>query len=147
MGYHYAQVDNNGICCAVSELSSAVNSWDLIPTSSLDASVIGKRWNGASWDAVAPADTWDVSKLAFMDRFPRSKWQAAKAFAANNPGSDVAYFFERYAAVRNGVNLKDPTTILAINSLTDQAVPASFRLSQEEATAVIGVPANPTEFP
>lgn len=147
MGYRYAQVDTNGVCFAVSELASAINSWDLIPLPGLDSSVIGKRWNGAGWDAVAETDTWDVTKLAFMDRFPRAKWQAARAFAASNPGSDVAYFFERYSQVRNGVNLKEPTTILAINSLTDPAVPASFRLSQEEATAVIGVPANPTEFP
>lgn len=46
----YAQIDNDNICICVSELSGEVNSNNLIPLETFDASLLGKKYNNGQWE-------------------------------------------------------------------------------------------------
>lgn len=52
----YAQINESGICVARSELSGDVESADMIPVAADDYAMLGMRWNGGSWEAVAAAE-------------------------------------------------------------------------------------------
>lgn len=52
MRYYYAQINQAGICIALSDLSGEVVNANMIPLPAYDSSVIGKRWTGAAWVAV-----------------------------------------------------------------------------------------------
>lgn len=50
--FSYAQIDTNtGICYCVSHLSGEVNADNLIALDG-DMNVLGKRWNGSTWEEV-----------------------------------------------------------------------------------------------
>ena len=52
---YYAQIDAENVCFAVSQLTDETESPSLIPISSLDATLIGRRWTGSAWaDPPAP---------------------------------------------------------------------------------------------
>lgn len=53
----YAQLDDNKICTAISDLSEEVNAENLIALTTYDTFLIGKRWNGETWEAVTPKET------------------------------------------------------------------------------------------
>lgn len=47
--YFYAQIDDDGICCGVSQLSGIVEHDDMIQIESYDMSLMGKLWTGTEW--------------------------------------------------------------------------------------------------
>ena len=47
--YYYAQIDDDGICCGVSQLSGEVDYDNMIQLESYDMSLMGKLWTGAEW--------------------------------------------------------------------------------------------------
>lgn len=47
--YYYAQIDDNGICCGVSQLSGIVEHDNMIQLESYDMSLMGKLWTGTEW--------------------------------------------------------------------------------------------------
>ncbi len=47
--YYYAQIDDDGICCGVSQLSGIVEHDNMIQLESYDMSLIGKLWTGTEW--------------------------------------------------------------------------------------------------
>ena len=47
--YYYAQIDDDGICCGVSQLSGIVEHDNMIPLESYDMSLMGKLWTGTEW--------------------------------------------------------------------------------------------------
>lgn len=89
-------------------------------------------------------DNWKITKLAFKNRFPKSKWMAAKVAAQSSPV--MADFFETFE-LASYIDLQRQDTIADVASLTHASVPESFRLTEEEYTAVIEVPASPEEIP
>ena len=52
MQYHYAQIDGNNICIAASDLSGPVDAPHMIPRDQGDTSMLGKLWNGSTWEDV-----------------------------------------------------------------------------------------------
>lgn len=54
--YYYAQIDDDGICCGVSQLSGEVIKPNMVPITSYDLGLQGKMWTGTwnegtqSWD-------------------------------------------------------------------------------------------------
>lgn len=52
MRYYYAQINADGVCIALSDLSAEVIAANLIPLAAYDSDIIGKRWTGAAWVAV-----------------------------------------------------------------------------------------------
>ena len=47
--YFYAQIDDDGICCGVSQLSGIVEHDNMIQLESYDMSLMGKLWTGTEW--------------------------------------------------------------------------------------------------
>lgn len=47
--YYYAQIDDDGICCGVSQLSGVVEHDNMIQLESYDMSLMGKLWTGTEW--------------------------------------------------------------------------------------------------
>lgn len=50
--YYYAQLNTEGICCAVSDLSGQVEGENMIPLESYDISVLGKKYVNGVWEEV-----------------------------------------------------------------------------------------------
>lgn len=89
-------------------------------------------------------ETWKITKLAFKNRFPKAKWIAAKVAAQSDP--ILADFFETFE-LSTYVDLQREDTIESVQSLTQASIPESFRLTAEEYSEVIEVPAQPHEIP
>ena len=89
-------------------------------------------------------DTWKITKLAFKNRFPKSKWISAKVAAQSDP--IMADFFESFG-LSTYIDLQRQDTIADVTSLTNASVPESFRLTEEEYSTVMEVPARPEEIP
>ena len=47
--HYYAQIDDDGICYGVSQLSGIVDMPNMIELESYDMSVMGKMWTGSEW--------------------------------------------------------------------------------------------------
>lgn len=47
--YYYAQINDDGICCGVSQLCGIVDRDDMIQIESYDMSLMGKLWTGSEW--------------------------------------------------------------------------------------------------
>lgn len=83
-------------------------------------------------------EIWNITKLAFKNRFPASKWIAARS--ASNSSPELYDFFESFD-LATYINLKDQKTIHAVTSLSNSNVPVEYKLTNEEVSAVINVPA------
>lgn len=49
MSFIYAQIDENNICCAVSNLSGEIFDTHLIPIQTFDTTMIGKKFSDGHW--------------------------------------------------------------------------------------------------
>lgn len=49
MSFYYAQINDNNVCCGVSELAGEMSNPNLIRIGGLDTSILGKIWNGSGW--------------------------------------------------------------------------------------------------
>lgn len=47
--YYYAQIDDDDICCGISQLSGIVEHDNMIQLESYDMSLMGKLWTGTEW--------------------------------------------------------------------------------------------------
>ena len=87
---HYAQIDpTTRLCIAVSTLSAEVHAPHLIPIDSPDRALLGRRWDGAQWQAPPPPPppapsvpttvTRAQGKVALIDA---GLWPAVLAYVA-----------------------------------------------------------------
>ena len=52
MKYYYAQIDENNICIAVSDLSGKVTADNMLRLDTYDTSLLGKKYNNGVWEEV-----------------------------------------------------------------------------------------------
>lgn len=52
MSYFYAQIDENNICIAVSDLSGKVTAGNMLRLETYDTSLLGKKYNNGVWEEV-----------------------------------------------------------------------------------------------
>ena len=52
MSYFYAQIDENNICIAVSDLSGKVTADNMLRLETYDTSLLGKKYNNGVWKEV-----------------------------------------------------------------------------------------------
>ena len=52
MNYYYAQIDENNICIAVSDLSGKVTADNMLRLEKYDTSLLGKKYNNGVWEEV-----------------------------------------------------------------------------------------------
>lgn len=57
MAYIYAELDENNICCAVSELSGEVIKDTMIPLETYDTSLLGMKYVDGVWEEVPQEPT------------------------------------------------------------------------------------------
>lgn len=53
---YYAQINETGICVAVSQLAGKVEQENMIEIDNYDISLLGKRWDGEVWEDVPQPD-------------------------------------------------------------------------------------------
>lgn len=93
MAYIYAEIDENNICKAVSDLSGEVIADTMIPLDSYDISLLGKRYNNGEWlEVEQPEIEPEPSQL---DRIE----SAVNDIAKNNTS-----YAEMASAIAEGVN-------------------------------------------
>lgn len=56
MPNHYAQIDSNSICFAVTQTSGSIEQPDMIAIDSYDTSLLGKVWSNGQWIDPPAAD-------------------------------------------------------------------------------------------
>lgn len=52
MNYYYAQIDENNICIAVSDLAGKVTADNMLRLETYDTSLLGKKYNNGVWEEV-----------------------------------------------------------------------------------------------
>ena len=52
MKYYYAQIDENNICIAISDLSGKVTADNMLRLETYDTSLLGKKYNNGVWEEV-----------------------------------------------------------------------------------------------
>lgn len=52
MKYYYAQIDENNICIAISDLSGKVTAGNMLRLETYDTSLLGKKYNNGVWEEV-----------------------------------------------------------------------------------------------
>jgi hypothetical protein len=52
MRYYYAQINGGSVCTGVLDTFAPIVAANMIAITSLDPSLIGKRWTGSAWVAV-----------------------------------------------------------------------------------------------
>lgn len=95
--YYYAQIDDDGICCGVSQLSGIVEHDNMIQLESYDMSLMGKLWTGTEWienpnppEPVEPTteptnqDIMDELKAMQGDQVPAATLDAAYREGVNS---------------------------------------------------------------
>lgn len=74
--YFYAEIDENNICCAVSELAGEVIADTMIRLAEYDESLLGKRYGDGVWEEVPQEptpepeqepDVWDEMAAAISE--------------------------------------------------------------------------------
>ena len=88
------------------------------------------------------SQSWEITKFAFKNRFPREKWKAAKALASVD--ADIADFFEDIDFAKY-IDLKYQPLVDGINGLGLESVPENIRLTEAEIDAILNVPCQPGE--
>ena len=51
---YFAQLNVANVCVAVTQSAAPLIGPEFVALTFLDTSVLGKKWNGASWEAAAP---------------------------------------------------------------------------------------------
>lgn len=135
--YIYAQINSDGVCIAVSQLASIVEDDSLVPLSSTDNSVIGKIWNGSTWESAASLPELvkrHISVGAFFDRFGAAKYAI---LADQSPGVQALI---KDASVRQYIDLDRGDLPAGLQML----VQAGHAIDTQ---AIVSAPVEPHELP
>lgn len=167
---YYAQIDpESSICIAVTETHSQISAGHMIAIQSLDGSLIGHTYDGAT-GAFTPPSAVDVpqhaTKRAFQNRFPTTpngistKWDAMCLFLqddgyAASLGVTGATLYELRMLITTGqqrlnaspfVDMAPTGEAAALTQLlTQPAIPVAFRLTAGERAAMLETPLTDSE--
>lgn len=158
---YYAQIAN-GKVYAVTETHSAVEAPDMIPLQSFDVSLIGSSYaDGVFTPPPPPPVQQHATKRAFQNRFPKmpngisTKFDAMSMFLADDGyaaslGVTGAALYELRMLITTGVQRMNASLFVdmaptaeaaALTGLLMQpAIPAAFRLSAAERSAMLDTP-------
>ena len=133
----YAQINEAGLCIAVSDLSGEVEAPHMIPIG--DGDFLGKSWIDGEWVAPVPSapapPSARITRLAFRNRFTQAEKIALELAALDNPSATMAQR-QQAAALRahlkdldsaTFVDLNHPEAVTAVQSLEAGGLLASGR--------------------
>lgn len=130
MSNFYAQRTPENICIAVSQLSMPVENPALIPIDSYDESLIGKVWNGVSFEEPpeVPPEPVElgskITKLAMRNRFTFAEKVAIESAADSD--TEVRVIMKDFDSA-SFIDLSRPDTIAALNLYESKGLLSSGR--------------------
>lgn len=106
-----------------------------------DAVYVGEEANATQ----SRAETWEISKLAFVNRVGEDFWLDVEdaAAAGNRDFRKMVLMFTNASFI----NLKDERVIAGISVASSGLVPASLQKTQAEVDAILNTPCQPGEEP
>lgn len=145
MGKIYAQLDENGVCVGISQVSGEINSPNHIELETEDYSYLRKVYSNNQWtDQVVELNLSDpynppqteinlniMSKLKFNQRFTFDELVAIETAAGTTPGIRV---FQSQLALADYIDVTDANTIAGINYLVSLNL-----ITTERATEILTV--------
>ncbi len=146
--HYYAQVSAASIVFAVTQVAAEIEAPDMVPIESLDASLIGQRWNPetrAFEPGPPPAEPTErnVSRKAFLSRFTDA--EAIDIDLASIGATREAAAVRRYLSKVNAaqhIDLADNETRTGVRALE-----AAGLLQPGRALAILDAPIEPKELP
>lgn len=95
---YYAQIDPDGICCAVTETAAEIESSNMIPIQGLDTELLGKKWTGEGWEeALTPEEPQEPEEPPeYPDRIAQIQEQNLILMSA------LADLYEEILALKEG---------------------------------------------
>ena len=146
--YFYAQTDDERIVIGVTHAAGLIEGVHMVPIESLDASLMGKRWNPQAQafepgpPPVVPTER-NVSRKAFLSRFTDA--EAIDIDLASMGATREAATVRRYLSKVNAaqhIDLADDETRTGV-----QALEAAGLLQPGRALAILDAPIEPKELP
>ena len=146
--YFYAQTDDERIVIGVTHAAGLIEDVHMVPIESLDASLMGKRWNPEVQafepgpPPVVPTER-NVSRKAFLSRFTDA--EAIDIDLASIGATREAATVRRYLSKVNAaqhIDLADDETRTGV-----QALEAAGLLQPGRALVILDAPIEPKELP
>ena len=146
--YFYAQTDDERIVIGVTHAAGLIEGVHMVPIESLDASLMGKRWNpqAQAFEPGPPPPVpteRNVSRKAFLSRFTDA--EAIDIDLASMGATREAATVRRYLSKVNAaqhIDLADDETRTGV-----QALEAAGLLQPGRALAILDAPIEPKELP
>ena len=139
MSIYYAQIDDNGIVRGISQLSNQINQKNLILIESYDESLLGKKWNGTSFDTInnitssnitnVMASTSAISQSDFLRRF--TSQERIEMMSSTDP---VIKDFVYILSISPSFQLTDSDIVEGVQYLKTQNI-----LTEERANQILSV--------
>ena len=146
--YFYAQTDDERIVIGVTHAAGLIEGVHMVPIESLDASLMGKRWNpqAQAFEPGPPPQVpteRNVSRKAFLSRFTDA--EAIDIDLASIGATREAATVRRYLSKVNAaqhIDLADDETRTGV-----QALEAAGLLQPGRALVILDAPIEPKELP
>ena len=146
--YFYAQTDDERIVIGVTHAAGLIEGVHMVPIESLDASLMGKRWNpqAQAFEPGPPPPVpteRNVSRKAFLSRFTDA--EAIDIDLASIGATREAATVRRYLSKVNAaqhIDLADDETRTGV-----QALEAAGLLQPGRALVILDAPIEPKELP
>ena len=146
--FFYAQTDDERIVIGVTHAAGLIEGVHMVPIESLDASLIGKRWN-PEVQAFEPGPppvvptVRNVSRKAFLSRFTDAEAIDIDlaSIGATREAATVRHYLSKVNAAQH-IDLADDETRTGV-----QALEAAGLLQPGRALAILDAPIEPKELP
>lgn len=126
--YYYAIIDDNLIATAVVATTELVSPANSMALSDYDTSIIGKQWNGTSWEdliILSGNSTVTLTKLEFYRLFTQAERVAI--YSSTDP---LVLDFVRMMSMAQEVSMDDPDVVAGVNYLETLNLLASGRADE-----------------
>ena len=131
--FFYAQINEDNIVVAISQLRDEINEPTLISINDYDESILDKKWNGTSFEdlpvlePIPESSEHQISKMQFLALFTDAELVSILATAKDNIALSL-YIFKMQ--VTSYIDLSDDVTIQALNGLQTFGLLTSERVAQ-----------------
>lgn len=146
--YFYAQTDDERIVIGVTHAAGLIEGVHMVPIESLDASLMGKRWNpqAQAFEPGPPPPVptkRNVSRKAFLSRFTDAEaiYIDLASMGATREAATVRRYLSKVNAAQH-IDLADDETRTGV-----QALEAAGLLQPGRALVILDAPIEPKELP
>ncbi len=119
--FYQVLLNDDQIATAVTATTAAVTDPGWMPLASYDARLVGKRWTGAAWEAVATTPP-ALTQLTFLRRFTAEERVVIRASA-----DPLVVDFLHLLGLAQEIRLDDADTVAGVNYLESLGLLAEGR--------------------